>query len=173
MHTGLEETVSVYPAPESTGRKLWCYRQSFDGKINSRFLRHQVDISENRDPRNEVFENLSAPTCLRAGVVTLPLLKSKAKEELDQIGKKKTGTSEGVVIMVAPSQTQRILPALLNSRCPVAPFPVGALVCKEEVAGDVGTDKINGLFLEIQCMRHSFSVMAKISFPRSPQFARL
>ena len=127
-------------APESHRRKPRCVRQPFDRKINSGFLRHQIDVRENRDPRGEVFENLSAPTRLCARIVPFPFLKSESQEELDQICEKTTGRSEGMMIMVTPTQAQRILSPLLDSARAVARFPVRALFREEEIAGNVWTD---------------------------------
>src|SRR5580704_18171551 len=115
MHTRLQQTVSMQSAPEPHCRKPGRVRQSFGRKIDPGFLRHQIDIGENRDPSGEVLEDLSAPTCLRARIVAFPFLKFESQEERYQVRKKRTGASKRMVIMVTPTQAQRILPALLNA----------------------------------------------------------
>src|ERR1700736_6488841 len=167
VHSRLEQTVSMKSAPKPHRRKPRSVRQSFDRKIDFGFLRHQIDISKNRDPGGEVFENLSAPACLCPREVTFPLLKPELEEEGHQVRKKSAGGSKGMMIVITPAEAQRILPTLLELACPIARFPVEALLRKEKVAGDVGTGEIDCLFLELQRMGQPLGVINEISFPRS------
>src|SRR6202022_4125932 len=127
-------------------------------------LRHEIDVRENRDPCGKVFEDLSAPTRLCARIVPFPFLKSESQQELDQIWEKTTGRSESMMIVVTPTQTERILSPLLDSARAVARFPVRALFCEEELAGNVWTAEMDRFSLEIQRMGYPFRVVGKIPF---------
>jgi hypothetical protein len=171
MHSRLEETIAVEAGPEPHGPKPRCVWQTLGRKIDGRFFGHQIDVGENRDPGPVMFEDLSAPARLCTRVVSLSPLKSKPEQKLDQICKKSARTPEGVMVMVAPPKSKRVLAPLLDLSCVVAQFPVGAFLREEEFACDVRPDEINRLVLNLKRVGYALGIIEKVPFSGSPPFA--
>jgi len=127
MHAGFEKTFAVQTTPKADGAERFPRGQLYARKIDLGFFRGKVDIGENNDALDRLLENLRAPPRFRASVVTFPTLEAELFERFDQIDKELSRRAEGVMIVVRPSEAQRILTALLFLPGAIPFLPIGAL----------------------------------------------
>src|SRR6516225_3060012 len=114
-------------APKPDCSKPRRIRQQLLCKIDSRFFRHQIYIGKNGNSRCMMFENLGAPACLRSRVIAFSLCKPESAKKFDCICEKATRTAKGMMVMITPTQTHRVLTSLLYPSGTVAEFAVSAL----------------------------------------------
>src|SRR6516162_9022951 len=114
-------------APKPDCSKPRPIRQPLLCKIDSRFFRHQIYIGKNSNSRCEMFKNLGAPARLRPRIIAFSFCKPESTKKLDRIREKATRTTKGMMVVIAPTKTHRVLAPLLYPPRKVAEFPVGAL----------------------------------------------
>ena len=111
----------------------------------------QIDISEDNKLTLFLFEDLSAPARFLSGIESLSTREAEQFKYLDQMLKVLPTTAVGVVIMVGPAQSQRILSCFLNTSGPIAALPVVAFRSKEEVTGPSDSEVLNGCVDDAGC----------------------
>ena len=117
------------------------------GKVAGHFVRRQVDVGKYHQSAGPLFEHLGSPAGLDAGIETLAAGEANRFEQFDQPGEMPAAAAIGVVIVVAPTEPQRILPGFLQSSGPIAAHPVVAFGSEEQVARPIDAKFGNGRFV--------------------------
>src|SRR5882757_1476107 len=110
------------------------------GKIQLRFLGHQVHVRENRDAHKGLLGDLRTPAGFSPGVIALAFFKAKREQEIREIHEMLTRTTERVMVVVAPAETELILAEFLDARGAVAIFPIRPLRLEKNLARLVAAD---------------------------------
>src|SRR5882724_6213853 len=110
VHAGFEKTFPMQTDPESHGAKLRGWRKPCSRKVELGFLRHQIHIRKHYNSRLRLLGDLRAPTRFAAGIITLALLEPELFEKLHDIHKMLARASKRMMIMIAPTETEPVLP---------------------------------------------------------------
>src|ERR1041385_359439 len=140
VHAGLEKTFPVEANPKTNRAQPRRRRKFLRREIDPGFVRHQVHVRKNHDPGNGLLGNLGAPPGFSARIITLAFLEPEFFEEIDQIDEMFARAAKSVMIMIAPAETEQVLPSFLDVRRAVAVFPIAALGFEKELAGKIATD---------------------------------
>jgi len=108
-----------------------------------------------------------------ASVIALAFGEAQLQEELHQIHEMLARAAEGVVVVVAPAQSQPVLAVLLDPTGAVAALPVGALSLKEELAGEVAPDEANDAVQSLISRLEPFGVFGEVAGARAHKFSGL
>src|SRR3954469_3350171 len=77
------------------------------------------------------------------------------------------------MVVVAPTQSQPVLPAPLNLGRSVASLPKPSLLREEKLAGRITIHHREHLFESRERVFHAIGIVRKIALARAPEFARL
>lgn len=80
------------------------------------------------------------------------------------------GTAEGVVVVVAPTETKVVLTAFLNLSGAVARFPMGAFGVEEELAGEIAANELEALAEDFIGDAEAVGVLGEKAAAGLPQF---
>src|SRR6185436_11069050 len=98
-------------ADRSEGCGRW---QFLDREINLGFVRRQVHVRKDDNAGDRLLGDLRAPARFAARVEALALLKAELVQKSDQIHEMPARAAEGVMIVIAPAQPERILAEFLE-----------------------------------------------------------
>lgn len=137
VHSGLEESLAVEPAPKTDRAQLRGRSKGLVGEIAGDLMGGEVDVGKHDDRGLRLLDHLGSPACFLAGVESLTALESEFLERGDESGKVGPAGAVGVVVVVSPAEAEFVLPGLLSPRGPVATRPVPAFGGEEEVASPI------------------------------------
>lgn len=80
------------------------------------------------------------------------------------------GAAEGVMIVVAPTEAELVLAALLDLGGAIAAFPIGALGGEEEFAREIRANELQALVENVVCGLKAFQVVGKKTATSVPEF---
>src|SRR5258705_13979709 len=143
VHAGLQEAFAMQSDPKSNGSEFLRWRQRSARKINLCFFWLEVHVTERDDPFDRLLQDLRAPARLRPRVITLAAFEPEFFQNAHQIEEMFARGPKCVVIVIRPSQPERILPPFLNLPGAVVPLPIGALLGKNDMTGHVAPDQFD------------------------------
>src|SRR5581483_7862963 len=159
--------------PQTNGAELRRGRQALGGKIDLRFLRHQINVGKNNNACHGLLHDLRTPARLRAGVIALSLDETELLEKSHRFDESLARTAEGVMIVVAPAQTERVLAPLLDLRRPVPALPITPLLLEEVLARQIRADELDHAAQRFTRHGESLAIRRAMAPTNPPQFARL
>ena len=124
MHPRFQKTFTVQAHPEADRTRALKRRERRLRKIDLRLGRLQVDVAKHDRARHGLFHHLCSPSCLRARVKSFPPYESEFFEGENHAAEIIPGTTEGMVIVVCPAESEPILPLFLILRSAITAFPV-------------------------------------------------
>src|SRR5262249_14894837 len=84
MHAGLQKAFSVQPDPKPNGAELSRCGKALTREVDAGLFRIQINVTKSDDSFNRMLKNLSAPTGLGAGVITLAPFEAEFLERQHQ-----------------------------------------------------------------------------------------
>lgn len=135
MHTGLEERLSMQPAPEPDRAEFVTRRQWLVCKVSKHFVRSQVDIGKDDDAAIRLFEHLGSPAGGLSRVESFAADEAQLLQDRHERCECFAAGSVRVMVMIGPAKAEAILPRFLNAGGTVSRLPVLAFALKEQVAG--------------------------------------
>src|SRR5205807_8804254 len=106
---GIQQDFTVPTDPGANGAEAGTGGQFLAREINRGLVRFEIDIAKSHDPLDRLFENLSAPTGLRASVIAFPPFEAELFQRAHEIDKMFARRAEGMVIVIGPAESQSVL----------------------------------------------------------------
>ncbi|MCA9101765.1 MAG: hypothetical protein KDA63_11470 [Planctomycetales bacterium] len=167
VHTRLQERFAMQSAPEPHGAETATRLQPFVGKITGNFVRRHIYVREDDEPRLCLFEHLSSPAGLLAGIEAFAARKTERLQHLDEQVEAVATGAEGVVVVIGPAEPQLLLEGVLNTGCVIATHPVGAFGGEKQVAGSRGAQVVDRGLDNLSGMGKAFTANGEVSSARS------
>src|SRR5262245_43356167 len=104
-------------------------------KINAHFLWRQIDVRKHHDAALRMLHHLRTPACFNSSVKPLATQQAPGLEHTHQARKMLSAAAIGVMVVIAPTEPQAILPRLLQPPRAVTTLPIGSLRHEEQITG--------------------------------------
>lgn len=170
MHSGLEEAFAVETDPEADGSEMSGVGQWCSGEIDFCFPGIEVDVAEDDDAFDGLFEDLRPPAGLGSGVIAFASVKAEFFEGEDEVDEMAAGGAERVMILVGPTEAEFVLAPLLDLGGVVSCLPVLAFALEDDVTGEICADHSNDPVEECMGFEEAGGIVGVGAFACAPEF---
>src|SRR5262245_33851765 len=112
--------------PQTHRPQLFLRFQPIVAEIAHQFIRRQIDVIECRNPRRRVLHNLGPPPSLTSRIEPLATMETEFLPDGNEWLETLARAPIGVMVVIAPSQSQLLLPGVLHLRRSVLPLPIAS-----------------------------------------------
>src|SRR5579871_5396621 len=152
VHSRHADAVAMQGAPEADGPQLVARSKVGVGEIDVQLLRGDVQIGEDDDPADRVLQHLRPPSRFGPRIEPLAGEEAQGMPELHQCAECGAGAAVGVVVVIRPTEAERLLLGILPLRRAVAGQVVVPLGGEELVCGSIQPDLPNDTFDQLLCL---------------------
>src|SRR5207248_8074502 len=104
------------------------------GEVDFGFFGLEVHVAKSDNAFDWLFEDLRAPTGLRASIVTFAAFEAELLKRAHQIEEMTPRGAKGVMIVIGPTEAELVLARFLDVRGAIAALPISALLLEDDVA---------------------------------------